>query len=170
MGVLGMGGAKSFGAARNHFTGNGVFCPVPLSSLNLQSYWEGNVRKIALSFFVVTMMHTGVGAESKSVCVAPVSWKPLPYSAPGLYCASEKVSLKIDAQVVPAPIEKDLRIADLEPTTRHRVVVLCDGKPQQSFTFRFSDFKASQLCLFLDEAYKTVQLRDAKECPWCKCK
>lgn len=110
--------------------------------------------KIALSFVVVTLIQTGVCAESKSVCVAPALWKPLPYSAPGLYCASEKVSLKIDAQIVPAPIEKDLKIADLDPTTRHRVVVLCDGKPQQSFTFRFSDFKASLLCLFIDEAYK----------------
>lgn len=119
---------------------------------------------------VAALMHTGVFAESESVCVAPMSWKPLPYSAPGLYCDSEKVSLKIDAQAVPAPINKSVKIAALDPTAPHRVVVLCNGKPQQSFTFRFSEFKTSELCLFLDEAFKTAQLWEAKRCPWCKCK
>jgi hypothetical protein len=91
------------------------------------------VPKIALSFFVVTLMHTGVCAESKSVCVARVSWKQLPYGAPGLYCASEKMSLKIDARIVPAPIGKDLKIADLDPTTRHRVTRLHNyGTPRSA--------------------------------------
>jgi hypothetical protein len=121
-------------------------------------------------FLVAILMHTGVCAESESVCVAPMSWKPTPYSAPGLYCDSEKVSLRIDTRVVPPPIDKSAKITALDPTARHRVVVLCDGEPQQSSAFRFSDFKTGQLCLFLNELYKTAQLRDAKECPWCKCK
>ena len=99
-----------------------------------------------------------------------MTWNPAPFSAPGLYCDSEKVSLKIDTQTVPSPIRESVKIARLDLTTRHRVVVFCDGKPQQSFSFRFSEFKTSELCLFLNDLYKTAQLWEAKRCPWCKCK
>jgi len=94
----------------------------------------------------------------------------MPQSAPGLYCDSSKVSLKIDAQLVPAPIKQSVKIAGLDPAARHRVIVLCGGKPQQSFTFRFSEFKSHDLCLFLNDLYKTAQLWERKQCPWCKCK
>jgi hypothetical protein len=78
--------------------------------------------------------------------------------------------MKINTQqALPWPINKSVKIEILDPIARHRVVVLCNGKPQQSFTFRFSEFKTGQLCLFLNDLYKTVQLSEAKECPWCKC-
>jgi hypothetical protein len=37
----------------------------------------------------------------------------------------------------------------LSAAARHRVVIYRAGKAQQSFTFRFSDFKSSMPCLFL---------------------
>jgi hypothetical protein len=49
-------------------------------------------------------------------------------------------------------------------------MVLCDGKPQQSFRFRFSTFKSNRLCLFINDLYQTVQLWKLKESPWCKFK
>ena len=128
------------------------------------------MRMLTFAALAAALMQPFIRAESESICIAPMSWKPLPLSAPGLYCNSEKVSLKIDAHVVPAPINRSVKISALDPTARHRVVVLCGGKPQQSFTFRFSQFKTNELCLFLDEAYKTAQLWEAKGCPWCKCK
>lgn len=105
-----------------------------------------------------------------SVCVAPVLAKPVPASAPRLFCSSEKLSFKIDAKTMAWPIKKSVKIEGLDPTVRHRVVVLCDGKPQQSFGFRVSDFKSTELCLFLNDLYKTAQLWEVKRCPWCKCK
>jgi hypothetical protein len=122
-----------------------------------------------------------VQSESGSVCIAPVLEKPILGSAPGLFCESENLSLRIDTQqAVPLPlisehhgeyqIGKSVKIDALDTATRHRVVVYCDGKPQQSFTLRFSDFKTKQLCLFINDLYKTAQLWEAKRCPWCKCK
>jgi len=121
------------------------------------------------------------GAGSGSVCIAPVLEKPILGSAPGLFCESQKLSLRIDThETVPWPVIPELhenyqignglKIDALGTATRHRVVVFCNGKPQQSFTFRFSDFESGQLCLFLNDLYKTAQLWEAKRCPWCKCK
>jgi hypothetical protein len=119
--------------------------------------------------------------ESWSVCIAPVLEKPDGRSAPALFCESAKLSLKIDTQeAVPFPliseqhgtyqVGKSLKIDGMDTSTRHRVVVYCNGKPQQSFVFRFSDFPTNQLCLFLNDLYKTAQLWESKRCPWCKCK
>jgi hypothetical protein len=108
---------------------------------------------------------------SRTVCITPVLEVPDGRSAPGLFCESAKLSLKIDAQqAMRWPIKGSVKVENLNPVTRHRVVVFCDGKPQQSFTFRFSDFNTGQLCLFLNDLYKTAQLWEAKRCPWCKCK
>ena len=78
--------------------------------------------------------------------------------------------MEIDAQPVMAwPTKKSVHI-DLDVSQAHRVVVFCDGKPQQSFKFRFADFKTPKLCLFINDLYKTVQLWESKDAPWCKCK
>lgn len=121
-------------------------------------------------FLILTMLYSAVCGEPGAVCIAPISWKPLGYSAPGLYCDAGKIALKIDSQSVPAPIKTSVKVSPLDVSSRHRVVVLCDGKPQQSFTFRFTEFKSNELCLFVNDLYKTAQLQDAKRCPWCKCK
>jgi hypothetical protein len=49
-------------------------------------------------------------------------------------------------------------------------MVLCDGKPKQSFIFSFSAYKGHKLCLFFNDLYWTVQLWDDEKTPWCKCK
>ena len=40
-------------------------------------------------------------------------------------------------------------------------MISCDGKPQQSFSFRFAELKTNDLCLFINDLYKTAQLREA---------
>jgi hypothetical protein len=91
--------------------------------------------------------------------------------APGLYCPADKLSLKIDSrQALAWPRKTSMRIGPFDATTRHRVVVLCNGKAQQSFTFHFSEFQGGELCLFLNDLYKTVQLWETTKCPWCKCR
>jgi hypothetical protein len=128
------------------------------------------ITRVAVIVAVLAGQAPAVEPETGSVCVAPALAKPDPRSAPGLFCSSEKLSLKIDAKTIPWPVKESVKLDALDLSVRHRVVVLCDGKPQQSFGFRFSEFKATDLCLFLNDLYKTAQLWEAKRCPWCKCK
>lgn len=112
--------------------------------------------------------------ENGFICVAPISkdW-PATAGLPSLICASNNFSLKIDDQkAFTWPTKESVRIDGLNLGARHRVAIYCDGKPQQSFTFRFSDFKSTELCLFLNDFYKTAQLWDptTNRAPWCRCK
>lgn len=112
-----------------------------------------------------------VASESGTVCVAPVPEKPSTYSAPGYFCESKKLSLKIDEQqALPWPIKESIAIGSLDLAAPHRIAIFCEGKPQQSFKFRFSDFETKKLRLFINDLYKTAQLWEDKDCPWCKCK
>jgi hypothetical protein len=129
------------------------------------------MRSIWTALLIVVLINLNCFGESEpgSVCVAPARFDPKNASAPGLYCEAENFSLKIDAQVMTWPVRESAQLTGLDLNTRHRVIVLCNHKPQQSFTFRFSEFKTKQLCLFLNDLYRTVQLWDSKSAPWCKC-
>jgi len=123
---------------------------------------------LCLALFIVAAC---ASAEPKtgSVCVAPVNRHPDATSE--LLCSSGELSLKIDDfERMAWPKQDGVKIDTLDATKRHRVVVYCNGKPQQSFTFRFSGNKSRRLCLFLNDLYGTAQLWEAKRCPWCKCK
>jgi hypothetical protein len=90
--------------------------------------------------------------------------------APGL-CGSGKLSLKIDDQSIsPWPKTNSMKISGLDAGAKHRVVIYRAGKPQQSFRFRFSEFKENKACLFLNDLYWTAHLWEPKQAPWCKCK
>jgi hypothetical protein len=89
----------------------------------------------------------------------------------GMVCQTWNLLVKIDdMKAVSWPRNESVKIDGLDVTRRHRVTIFCDGKPQQSFGFRFSEFKTRKLCLFLNDLYKTVQLWEDKQSPWCKCK
>ena len=110
-----------------------------------------------------------------SICIAPSP--SLPEGRPGrlapvgaIYCTQEKFAVKIDSQdAIPWPTEKSVRIGGLDLDAKHRVVVLCGGKAQQTFLFRYSEFKSRDLCLFINDMYWTVQLWEKKRAPWCRC-
>jgi len=88
-------------------------------------------------------------------------------------CASNNFSFKVDnRKAFDWPTKDGVRIDGLDLRARHRVAIYCDGKLQQSFTFRFSDLKSTELCLFLNDLYKTAQLWDPTKnrAPWCQCK
>jgi hypothetical protein len=78
--------------------------------------------------------------ESGSLCIAPAIVDAKRIGDPGLYCEAEKYSLKVDAQVVAWPLKEGVKLSGLDLKTFHRVIVLCDHRPQQSFTFRFSEY------------------------------
>lgn len=110
--------------------------------------------------------------QSGTVCVAPRSTAPPTTSSPDVpECPSDNLFLKIDNQPpIEWPRTRSVPLPALEWSQPHRVTVMCDKKPQQSFKFRFSEFAdARSLCLFLNDLYQTVQLWDRKRAPWCKC-
>lgn len=117
--------------------------------------------------------------DSGMLCVAPFP-KPVCSAsgdiclsgAQGFSCASGNVSLKVDSRkAVSWPKKKSMSLAGLGLDERHRVVLLCDGKPQQSFKFRFSELKNNKACLFVNDLYGWVQLWDLDQhTPWCKCR
>src|SRR5260370_1639369 len=113
------------------------------------------MRPMWTPFLIVALINPNCFAESESgsLCIAPARFDPKNSSAPGLYCEAEKFSSKIEAQVMAWPVKESVKLAGLDLNPR---IVLCDHKPQQSFTFRFSEFKTRQLCLFLNDLYRTV--------------
>ncbi len=126
----------------------------------------------AVFIFAACLMCSSQSAESDSasLCVAPNSDESVVRCAPGL-CGSGKISFKVDDQpVLPWPKVESTKISGLDAVAKHRVVIYRAGKPQQSFRFRFSEFKENRACLFLNDLYWTAQLWDPKRAPWCKCK
>lgn len=105
-----------------------------------------------------------------TVCVAPVPATPDPRSGILPVCASGNFSFKIDnLEAVAFSHKESLKVEGLDQGLRHRVKILCDGKPHQTFWFHSSDFHSTP-CLFINDLYKTAQLWEVKRCPWCKCK
>ena len=98
------------------------------------------MRPMWTPFLIVALINPNCFAESESgsLCIAPARFDPKNSSAPGLYCEAEKFSSKIEAQVMAWPVKESVKLAGLDLNPR---IVLCDHKPQQSFTFRFSEFK-----------------------------
>jgi hypothetical protein len=130
------------------------------------------MKTTAVAVAIVFLLSPVSDAQSEqgSLCVAPISVERPTTFAPGLHC-SGSLSLKIDTQkAIPWPQTASLRIEQLDLAQRHRVTVLCDGKPQQSFAFRFSGSKTEELSLFINSFYQTVQLWEPRQSPWCKCK
>jgi hypothetical protein len=128
-----------------------------VSALVLIALFEGSVR----------------GQGLTSVCVAPVPAHPSNghrgVAVPP--CEPDALSVKFDdAPATRWSHTASARIDGLNPDVRRRVVVLCDGKPHQSFRFSFSEFSSRDLCLSVNDLYRTVRLQDARSSPWCKCK
>jgi hypothetical protein len=106
------------------------------------------------------------------LCVAPLGVKPLTNIF--MHCGSGNLSLRIDAQqTVPWPRKESLKIEGLDLTESHLVVASCDGRPIQSFRFKFSTHKRDRLCLSytdMNDGYEGLRLNEVKGSPWCKCK
>jgi hypothetical protein len=122
---------------------------------------------------VLVFVNPAFSAETGSICLAPVVDQnpPLTFVPPGAPCDAAKLSVRIDTQrSVAWPVNGNVNMGDLDASVTHRVVILCNGKSQQSFRFRFADFETRKLCLFINDLYKTVQLWDSKRTPWCRCR
>ncbi len=134
-----------------------------------------------LVFLAVLSLSTCLLAQQDSgmLCVAPFP-KPVCSAsggvclsgAQGFSCSSGKVSLKVDSRkAVSWPKKGSMSLAGLALDGSHRVVVSCDGKRQQSFKLRFSEFKNNKACLSVNDLYGWVQLWELdRHAPWCQCK
>ena len=71
-----------------------------------------------------------------------------------------------DGKKTPWPQKMGLKIEGLSLEEEHLVVVYSSGKPLQSFRFRFSDYKETELCLLFD-GYGGPDLRQMRK--WCGC-
>ena len=67
---------------------------------------------------------------------------------------------------IPWPQKTGLKVQGLSFEEEHLVVVYSNGKPLQSFRFRFSDYKETELCLLFD-GYGGPDLRQKRK--WCGC-
>ena len=133
---------------------------------------EKMLRSVANAILATLLWSSALAADSQHglICIAPILKEPPTTSAPYLECPPGKFSLKLDdRQPIPWSSKSSIKIDDLDLATRHRMAVFCNGKPHQSFRFRFSEFKSKELCLFLKDLYQTAQLWEAKRTPWCKC-
>ncbi|MGH9409562.1 MAG: hypothetical protein ACRD1V_08925 [Vicinamibacterales bacterium] len=109
------------------------------------------------------------GTAQASLCVAPAPPPPRERSAPETVCWKDEFFLKIDdREKVQWSTTESVRISGLDSEAKHRVAIYCGTRPQQSFTFRFSEFKSPTPCLFLNDLYVAAQLWD--HAPWCTCK
>jgi hypothetical protein len=130
------------------------------------------LKLTAVILLAALLLRPALAAETQgTICIAPIPVGAPTTSAPGLMCVAGNLSLRIDSQSAMAwPRGGSQKIEGLDVGAPHRVVVLCDGKPQQSFRFRFSQFKSQKLCLFINDLYQTAQLWEASRSPWCKCR
>ena len=150
------------------------------SSFTLKSHHLVNAASSAYHFdqmksaiIAVLLLCRPLVAQEKSgaICVAPIPHRPPSTAAtPELFCRSGNFSLRIDSQnVITWPKDKSISVTGLDLNGSHRVVVLCDGKPHQTFKFRFSEYRVAKACLFLNDLYWTAQLWEPEQAPWCKC-
>jgi hypothetical protein len=127
-----------------------------------QPWIRTGVRAIARASILLLLLSPIFSAEAQrgSICIAPLpKGAPITAATPELACPSGQFSLKIDNRQTVSWSSKDsIKIDDLDLGTQHRVAVSCNGKPHQSFRFRFSEFKSRDLCLFLNDLYQTAQL------------
>ena len=96
------------------------------------------MRIVGFIFLIAALANSAFPAEpgTGSVCIAPADERPIQASAPGLFCDSEKLSLRIDnQQAVPWPLKGSVKVATLDPTIRHRVRIL---RWQSSAVFHIS--------------------------------
>jgi hypothetical protein len=133
----------------------------------------GRVDALLPALLVVTFCFFCVlhgQSQTGSICIAQNSAEAPQRCAPGL-CESGKLSLRIDRRhMQPWPKLGSMKVEGLSTTERHRIVIYRAEKAQQSFTFRFSEFKSPTPCLFMNDLYWTVQLWESKDAPWCKCR
>jgi hypothetical protein len=98
--------------------------------------------------------------ERGSICVLPNSPEPATRISPGGEYNPKTLTLRID-EPIRWPHKKPVLMEGLDLTANHLVVLASDGKPIQSFRFKFSEDDDAKLCIYYD-GYQGVQLGNKK--------
>lgn len=129
---------------------------------------KGLVRAILITCLLCPVLLAQ--SEQGTICVAPNPEEPPTRTSPGGMYNPATLMLKIDKRdPVHWPHKESLKIEALDVGIRHLAVLTSDGKRIQSFWFRFTTYTSTNLCIYFD-GYQGVQLQEAKNAPWCKCK
>jgi hypothetical protein len=122
----------------------------------------------AVVVVIVLLSELPISAEPKTgmLCVIP--------DPPGC-CALATVSFDLktlmfridNGKKTPWPQKMGFKIEGLSLGEKHLVVVYSGGKPIQSFRFRFTDYKETELCLLFD-GYGGPDLRHMSKLCHCK--
>jgi hypothetical protein len=115
---------------------------------------------------LLTALPTSAEPKTGMLCVIP--------DPPG---CCDRVTIPFDLKTLmfridngnktPWPQKVGLRVEGLSLGEKHFVVVYSDGKPIQSFRFRFTDYKETELCLLFD-GYGGPDLRHMSKLCGCK--
>jgi len=110
---------------------------------------------------------SGANTPSGSMCIASVTppnseQKSLSNPAGGNPISSYSVQIDKRKPVITSN-DKSISISGLAVGRRHLVKIFGDGRPIESFGFRFSGFSTTKLCLWFNTLYETWQLWDARD-------
>lgn len=127
-----------------------------------------------LSMTWLAVVSFGDERESGTLCLAPLRNAPIAIYPAGRspFCrVTGKAEVKIDnRQPLDWPNHKELKIGGLNLSGRHRVVIVCGGKPVQTFRFRFSQKDNKRVCLLINDFYGWAQFFEPKAALGCPCK
>ncbi len=112
-------------------------------------------------------------AETGSVCIASVptntggnksmansTASTVPYEFTVSFNKGKPVAVSHSSPVL---------VPKLAIAQRHRVQIKQAGSPKTAFTFRFSEHKSSNLCLWFNPLYETWSLSVPGNMRWCRC-
>jgi hypothetical protein len=138
-------------------------------------------RKLILSGFILlllpiallTVLSFGEEPATGTLCLAPLHNAPIAIYPNGAdFCrVTGKAEVRVDDQPpLNWPNDKELKIAGLDLSSRHRVVIVCRGKPAQTFRFHFSRADNKRVCLLMNDLHGWAQLFQPKGALGCPCK
>ena len=127
-----------------------------------------NIGGVALAVLIALSFAPSSSADPETgmVCVIPDPPSSQYYAS--VPFDLKTLMFKIDNGMKTAwPQKMGLKVGGLSLSERHLVIVYSWGRPIQSFRFRFTDYKQTELCLLFD-GYGGPDLRPMRKL--CRCK
>jgi hypothetical protein len=126
------------------------------------------VRHAAVIFVIALVLAVPTSAEPKTGMLCVIADPPGCCTRVTIPFDLGTLMFRIDnGKKTRWPQKPGLKIEGLTIAEKHLVVVYWSGKPQQSFRFRFTDYKATELCLLFD-GYGGPDLRPMSKLCGCQ--
>jgi hypothetical protein len=134
----------------------------------------GSMFKIIAAGLMIGLSPLSIlAAETGSVCIASV-----PINTSGTKSMANSTASTVPYEFTvsfnnskPVTVSHSLPVLvpKLALAKRHRVQIKQAGSLKTSFTFRFSEHKSSNLCLWFNPLYETWSLSTPGKMRWCRC-